>query len=108
MNLIERDALKSLIDGRDPIVLLEALPERNFRAGHLPGAQLFPHDRAAELAPALLPDRAAKIVVYCASDTCQNSHVAAKVLRKLGYADVAVYAGGKKDWEQAGLALVSG
>ena len=40
MNLIERDALKSLIDGRDPIVLLEALPERNFRAGHLPGAQL--------------------------------------------------------------------
>jgi rhodanese-related sulfurtransferase len=105
MNLIDRNALKRLIDSRDPIVLLEALPERYFSAGHLPGARLFPHDQAAALAPQLLADKQAKIVVYCASDTCQNSHVAAAVLRKLGYADVAVYAGGKKDWEQSGLPL---
>ena len=47
------------------------------------------------------PDKAAEIVVYCASRTCQNSHIAANVLRQLGYANVAVYAGGKEDWKEA-------
>jgi rhodanese-related sulfurtransferase len=60
------------------------------------------------LAPGLLPDKAAEIVVYCASATCQNSHIAAKVLAQLGYANVAVYAGGKQDWQEAGLPLERG
>jgi rhodanese-related sulfurtransferase len=64
---------------------------------------LFPHDRVAELAPTLLPDRQAEIVVYCASSSCQNSHIAAQRLIQLGYTNVAVYAGGKQDWEEAGL-----
>jgi rhodanese-related sulfurtransferase len=49
--------------------------------------------------------RTAEIVVYCASATCQNSHIAARVLGQLGYANVRVYAGGKEDWSEAGLAL---
>jgi len=38
--------------------------------------------------------------VYCASGTCQNSHIAANVLRQIGYDNVAVYAGGKADWKE--------
>ena len=53
----------------------------------------------------MLPDMGAEIVVYCASSTCQNSHIAARTLQSLGYRDVAVYAGGKQDWSEAGLAL---
>ena len=47
----------------------------------------------------------APIVVYCASDTCMNSHQAAERLAAQGYSNVYVYAGGKKDWQQAGLKL---
>ena len=53
----------------------------------------------------MVPDKAVPIVVYCASETCRNSHQAAEVFKMLGYTDVAVYPGGKKDWEEAGLAF---
>ncbi len=105
MKLIDRHTLQARL-GR--ATLVEALPEKYYRDGHLPGARHLPHDRARELAPAVLPDKAAEIVVYCASATCQNSHIAARVLEQMGYANVAVYAGGKQDWQEAGLALEAG
>ena len=49
----------------------------------------------------MAPDKSAEIVVYCASKTCQNSHIAARVLAQIGYGNVAVYAGGKEDWKEA-------
>jgi rhodanese-related sulfurtransferase len=88
-------------------VLLEALPERYFAQKHLPGARLFPHDQAERLALQVAPDKGAQIVVYCASRTCQNSHIAAHHLMRLGYTNVAVYAGGKLDWEEGGFPFES-
>jgi len=100
MKLIDRNTLQQQL-GR--ATLVEALPETYYRDWHLPKAKHLPHDQVRRLAPALLPDRSATIVVYCASSSCQNSHIAAKVLEQMGYADVAVYAGGKQDWQEAGL-----
>ena len=105
---ITREALAARIQAGNAPALLEALPERYYVQKHLPGALLFPHDQVAELAPRLLPDTATSIVVYCASRTCQNSHIAAQRLVQLGYTDVAVYAGGKQDWEEAGLPFETG
>ncbi len=90
------------------IHVFEALPRSYFDQGHLPSAVNLPHDRVRELAPTLAPRKDTPIVVYCASDTCQNSHVAANVLSSLGYADVSVFPGGKAAWQEAGLPLVSG
>src|SRR5262245_9425644 len=108
MATITLEALQSRLASAAPPVLLEALPERYYVAKHLPGARLFPHDQVEQLAPRLVPDKGAAIVVYCASRTCQNSHVAAQHLRRIGYVDVAVYAGGKQEWEESGLPLESG
>jgi len=105
MNTITRSELKNALDDGTPLTLLEALPEKYFRHSHLPGARLFPHDRARELAPSLLTDKRAAIVVYCASATCLNSHQAAQTLTELGYTDVRVYVEGKADWQAAGFAL---
>ena len=58
------------------MAIIEALPESHYLEEHLPGALNMPHDRTQELAPGLLPDRSAEIVTYCASATCQNSHMA--------------------------------
>ena len=88
-----------------PPVLLEALPERYYMQKHLPGARLFPHDQVEQLAPVVVPDKSAPIVVYCASRTCQNSQIAANRLLRLGYADVSVYEAGKQGWEEAGFSF---
>jgi rhodanese-related sulfurtransferase len=102
MKLIDtREQLQARLDANPKLVLLEALPEKYFNDWHLPGARHFPHDQARQLAGAVAPDKAAETVVYCASATCQNSHIAAKRLESLGYTNVAVYAGGKQDWKEA-------
>jgi len=106
--LIDRPRLQAQLAAQPQPVLVEALPRKYFDDWHLPQARHIPHDQVRELAPALLPDLHAPVVVYCASDTCQNSHIAARVLEQIGYTDVAVYAGGKKDWSEAGLAVERG
>ncbi|NJM33504.1 MAG: rhodanese-like domain-containing protein [Rhodomicrobium sp.] len=105
--ITREDLLQRLSAPQRPL-LIEALPERYFRDGHLPGALHMPHDKVSELAARLLPDKAAEVVVYCASATCRNSHIAAAELEGLGYRNVSVYAGGKEDWQTAGLALERG
>jgi rhodanese-related sulfurtransferase len=105
MNTISRDELKTALDSGTPVTLLEALPEKYYRQSHLPGARLFPHDQARTLAPKLLAEKQARIVVYCASASCSNSHQAAQALTALGYTDVRVYVEGKADWQAAGFAL---
>ena len=105
---ITRDELSSLLTSAKPLLLLEALPAKYFEDSHLPGARNMPHDAVAELAPRLAPDKTAAIVVYCANVACQNSHIAAVRLKELGYSNVCVYAGGKKDWTEAGLPVEKG
>ena len=66
---IPRDELRQKIDRRDQFFLVETLPEAAYHHVHLPGAINLPPDKVTELAPTLLPDRNAEIVVYCASPT---------------------------------------
>jgi glyoxylase-like metal-dependent hydrolase (beta-lactamase superfamily II)/rhodanese-related sulfurtransferase len=51
-------------------------------------------------------DRAAPVVVYCASGS--RSHVASTVLREAGFADVSDLLGGYAAWEAAGLPVTAG
>jgi len=102
---ISRQELQSKLTSRTPLVLLEALPAAYYERGHLPGARNLPHDQVRAMAAAIVPEKDAEIVVYCASPTCRNSHIAADVLSGLGYRNVRVFPGGKQEWEEAGLAL---
>ena len=104
---ISRQDLQARIERKEPVIILEALPESYYLKGHLPGALNLPHERVRELAPELVPDRNAAIVTYCASATCRNSHTAAETLRGMGYTNVSVYSEGKQDWIEAGLAIVT-
>jgi rhodanese-related sulfurtransferase len=100
---ISLDRLRERIDANPELVLVEALPEQYYRHSHLPGAINIPHDAIDELAPVLLRDKDAEIVVYCASGPCRNSGIAANRLVALGYTDVADYHEGKAEWIEAGL-----
>jgi rhodanese-related sulfurtransferase len=66
---ITRDELKRKIDRGDHFHLVETLPSTAYFHAHLPGAINLPPDQLTELAPALLPDLTAEIVVYCSSPT---------------------------------------
>ena len=90
-----------------PPILVDALGERYFAADHLRGAINIPHTASDDILLAQLPDRDAEIVTYCANPACQNSHVLAHRLKVLGYRNVAIFPGGKKEWQEAGLALES-
>ena len=90
------------------VTLVEALGPAYFEDAHLPGAINIPHDRVDELAPRLLTDKTARIVVYCASGPCQKSEIATLRLGKLGYTNVADYHEGKAEWLGAGLPVERG
>ena len=100
---ITREELKAKIDRGDKFQLVETLPEEKFQQKHLPAAVNLPPDRIKELAPQILPDQQADIVVYCGSSTCTASEDAARELTAEGYRQVRRYVGGKQDWTDAGL-----
>ena len=66
---ISRDELKQKIDRKDDFLLVETLAKVAYDHAHLPGAINLPPDQVKVLAPQLLPDKNAEIVVYCASPT---------------------------------------
>jgi rhodanese-related sulfurtransferase len=104
---ITRAELRDLIEAH-AVTVVEALPASYYEEAHIPGAINIPHTEVRNLAPELLPDKDAPIVVYCANLPCPNSGLAARVLEKLGYTNVRDYAEGKDDWREAGLALEHG
>jgi rhodanese-related sulfurtransferase len=62
---ISRDELKAKIDQGDSFVLLEVLGSQYYRHSHLTGALNLPPGKIDEMAPTLLPDKDAEIVLYC-------------------------------------------
>ena len=101
---ISRAALGEALLSRSPPVVLEALDRKYYDYGHLPGARMLAPADTGRI-DSIVADKEQAIVLYCASATCQNSHQAAAQLEKQGYRNVAVYAGGKADWVEAGLRL---
>jgi rhodanese-related sulfurtransferase len=69
LKTISRDELRQKVDRKDNFLLVETLPAVTYHHGHLPGAINLPPDKVTELAPTLLPNKDAEIVVYCANPT---------------------------------------
>jgi rhodanese-related sulfurtransferase len=94
-------ALATLVRASVPLVLLDA------RGGELkrllPGAKRLGLKATAEQAAALIPDKDALVVTYCANPQCPASHALAERLAKLGYTNVVEYPKGIDGWTKAGL-----
>jgi rhodanese-related sulfurtransferase len=102
---ITREQIKEKLDIKEPMIIIEALPQKYFDRGHLPGALNIPHDEIQTHAPDILPNKDACIVVYCASIDCQNSKIAANTLQQMGYTNALEYVEGKQHWLEANFPI---
>ena len=72
--------------------------------GHIDGARLIPRGLLELKVEEAVPQKDAKIVVYCAGGT--RSALAASSLRSLGYSDVTSMVGGFGAWKREGLPFI--
>lgn len=100
-------AASEMINVRDALALgeramwVDARPDAEFEAEHVPGAIQLNEDRFNELLPQVLqvwsPEK--KLVVYCSSQACGASREVARRLRKeAGLTNVFVLEGGWEAW----------
>jgi molybdopterin/thiamine biosynthesis adenylyltransferase/rhodanese-related sulfurtransferase len=82
------------------VVFLDVRERDEWDEGHIPGAVHVPRGYLESRIEGLVPDRTAKVVVYCAVGN--RSAFATKSLSELGYENVVNLQGGFTDWKRNG------
>jgi rhodanese-related sulfurtransferase len=101
MRLISAQELKAKLDLGEPLKLVNALGEWEYRAAHVPGSLHFstPEETLRELG---VDD---EIVVHCSNPSCMASIALYQLLERNGYRNLRRFAGGLQAWQEAGYPL---
>lgn len=102
-NLLAANEVSDRIREKNGFVL-DVLPASVHECAHVPGAlNACVYEVAfAGRVTALIPDRAAEIILSDADSDARGAEMAAEKLRRLGYANVRILAGGLSAWQAAG------
>ena len=92
---ITAEEAKKIMDSGEEHIILDTREQEEFDDGHIPNAILIPYTEIEERSEEMLPDKDARILVYCRSG--RRSKIASESLAKLGYTDVKEF-GGIIDW----------
>ncbi len=92
---ITPEEAKKMMDDGEPFILLDVRTEEEFTESRIEGAVLIPDTEIADRAPDELPDKDARIFVYCR--TGRRSAAASIALINMGYTNVYDF-GGIADW----------
>jgi rhodanese-related sulfurtransferase len=87
------------------VLWVDARPDEEFSADHIPGAILLNEDRWSELLPQFLQQWAPekKVVVYCSTESCNLAGDVARRLRdEAQMKNVFVLEGGWEEWLKKG------
>ena len=105
--VITTEELKKKIDAHAAPYLIDVLAPESYAARHVPGARNVRKgpDFVERFEKEIGAPKDAEIIVYCSSNTCTASPIAAGQLESAGYANVAHYKDGLAGWQQAGLAF---
>jgi len=90
---------KGMLD-KGECVFLDCREPKEFKMGHVPGAVNIPRGLMEWKVSKKIPDKNAKIVVYC--KVGGRGCLSACTLCRMGYKNVVNIAGGWKAWEKAG------
>jgi len=102
---ISPEQVKANLDAGKPVILLDVRDSEEYNAGHLPKAVHISRGMLEFKVREILPDKDAKIVVYCSSDF--RSALAAMVMKEMGYSNVKYMRGGFKAWGMARYPIYS-
>lgn len=91
---ISAEDAKKIIDSENIIILDVRTPEE-YNSGHIENAVLLPVTEIPDKAEEILPEKDAKILVYCRSGN--RSETAARELINMGYTNVYDF-GGIHSW----------
>lgn len=100
--VINTAALAAMIQAKTALTILDARAGKYDDGNRIPGAKALAADASAAQAAALIPDKQALVVTYCANLKCPASHMLGERLRLLGYAHVIEYHEGIEGWRAAG------
>ncbi len=97
--------VKQRLDRNEAFHLVDVREDREWDAGHLPGAIHLAKGIIERDVEKMIPDTAAPIVLYCGGGF--RSALAAKNLQEMGYSNVISMDGGFSGWKNAGYPLES-
>ncbi len=100
IRLTSLEDLKSRLEAKERFALIDVREKEEYRAGYIPGAVSVPRGFLEMQIEQRVPDRAAKVIVYCAGGV--RSALAAKTLTDLGYTDVESANPGFVRWKDLG------
>jgi molybdopterin/thiamine biosynthesis adenylyltransferase/rhodanese-related sulfurtransferase len=86
-------------------VLVDVREQVEWDAGYIPGAVHVPRSYLEQNIESVVPDRSARVVVYCASGV--RSAYGSATLGQLGYTNVVNLAGGIEAWKRLGLPVIA-
>jgi len=98
---------------REKMLFLDARRSSVYADGHIGGARSFPvwesdiDDRVKKLFEEGL-DQRAPVVAYCSGGDCEDSHMLAEKLYRVGFDNVLIYKDGFPDWQKRGLPVSKG
>jgi molybdopterin/thiamine biosynthesis adenylyltransferase/rhodanese-related sulfurtransferase len=101
---VSLDELKQRIEAGEKFALVDVREGEEYRAGFIPGAISIPRGFLESKVEQLLPEKAKKVVLYCAGGT--RSALAARTLAELGYSDVESANPGFVRWKDLGYPMV--
>jgi len=97
------DDIKARLDKGDEFHLVDVREDREWDAGHLPGAIHIGKGVIERDIEKTIANPAAEIVLYCGGG--YRSALAADVLQQMGYTNVISMDGGVRGWKEKNLPL---
>ncbi|HET6324353.1 MAG TPA: rhodanese-like domain-containing protein [Planctomycetaceae bacterium] len=98
--------VKTRLDRKENFQIIDVREDREWEAGHLPGAIHLGKGIIERDIEKTIPDTAAPLILYCGGGF--RSAMAAKNLQEMGYTNVISMDGGFSGWKNAGLPIEQG
>ena len=98
--------VKARLDRGAPLHLVDVREDSEWAVDHAAGARHIGRGVLERDVEALIPDKAAAVVLYCGGGF--RSALAADNLQKMGYTNVVSMDGGMRAWREAGYPIGKG
>lgn len=106
--IISTEHLKSLVDAKKAMMLIDARTKDEYQEAHIQGAINMPEKTFDENIGMLPAEKHALLVLYCNGVKCGKSKKAAAKAAAKGYTNILVYGEGFPVWEEKGYKIVPG